>query len=173
MNIQDLMLTQDGFRLHPDEMQAMVDFVRSGGRFTEEALASHDPARKSLIAVSKFGDGCHFIRDGLHRSVAIYLGRDDPVLHEDEFVVESMTYDMYTGPAVDKGWYTPFDPRIEVRKADFHEFKQQVLDLKDQNGDVEKFISENKAMYCVLRTTKHLSIQNLAEEMESKLIAIK
>jgi len=149
-------------------MLSMIRFVSDGGRFDHESLARHNPEHTSLIAITEFPDGQWYIRDGLHRTISIYLGRSERVLYEDEYQIEHMGYEMYLEPAVQHGWYTPFDPRTEVRLADFFEFKNKVLGLIDGGDDVEAFIRSNKHMYATPRSHKH-TIAKLAEELSHEL----
>ena len=163
MKLKDLLPTQDGLRANPDSLRSMIEFVKNGGVYDQESIRNFDPERSNLIYITKFPDGAHFIRDGLHRSVSIWLGRDSKSLHESEFVIEEFTYNDYNEVAVELGWYTPFDPRIHVRKSDFHEFKDAVIEIIEKNGDAEKFIKENVDMYRLLRTPKHFSVEKIAE----------
>jgi hypothetical protein len=112
-----------------DHIKEMIAFVKSGGFWTEENLKqyaeSHGLQRVSpLIAISKFDDGLNFIHDGHHRCVATYLaGRN--WLRSDEYIVKEWNYEEYCEIAPHNGWYTPFNPKIHVRTADFSKFKSQ------------------------------------------------
>lgn len=164
MDLHNLLLTQDGFRHNLDEMVNMIDFVSSGGLFDKDSLEKHNPNRGSLIAITEFPDGSLYIRDGLHRAVSVYIARPIKCLFESEYKLEQMDYSMYTESAIEHGWYTPFDPRIEVRKSDFFNFKEHVLNLISENGDVESFIASNKQMYALKRTSDH-TLHNISKNL--------
>jgi hypothetical protein len=98
-------------------MAAMHRFVAAGGVFNEESLRHHNPSRHSLIALSETEDGELWIRDGYHRIYVIsFYGRP---LHADEYFIEQRSYDEYQTINLARTWVTPFDPRKEIRKADF------------------------------------------------------
>jgi hypothetical protein len=164
LEIKQLKVMQDGFRLPEQQILEMIRFVEYGGKFTTENLIKHNPNRLSLIAITQFEDLQLFIRDGFHRTAAIILGRhgsDIPqtsVLFEDEYVIEPMTYDMFLEINIRNGWYTPFDPRTEVRKADFFDFKEEVIGLVETSkldSTINEFILENKDRYAVPRQDHH------------------
>ncbi len=164
--INDLNIMQDGFRLSCGQLEGMVRYVADGGRFDVESLAKHNPKRTSLVAITEFEDGKRYIRDGLHRTAVVLLARDVPVLFEGEYVIEHMTYEMFLRANIGQQWYTPFDPRVEVRKADFFDFKEEVLLRLDDEGVVE-FIISNKARYAVDRKPEH-TIGNCASQLWHK-----
>lgn len=164
INIKQLKVMQNGFRLPGEEILKMAARVYWGGKFSAETLARYNPNRTSLIAITEFEDGQMFIRDGFHRVVAIIIGRTgSPVgytglkygadLFEDEYVIEPMTYAMFLEINIENGWYTPFDPRTEVRKADFFDFKNEVL--KTDKSKLHDFITQNKHRYAVPREPHH------------------
>jgi len=152
--INELDVMQDGFRLAKPQLCDMVNFVAQGGRFNHESLLQHNPQRTSLVAVVEFEDGRRFIRDGFHRAAVILFARDVPCIFDDEYVIENMTYDMYLEPNIENQWYTPFDPRIEVRRSDFFNFKDEVLSRIDQDGVID-FIKQNKDRYAIPRNSSH------------------
>jgi hypothetical protein len=161
MKTGNLKLTQEGLRLSSADLQQMYEFVEQGGFFSPEALLLHDPTNLSPIAISEFEDGQRYIRDGLHRVLVIHLfGRP---LRLDEFIIEKMTYDMFLGVNLKKLWVTPFDPRTEMRVADFRAFKTEVINMANQRLDIVKFIQENKKRYCVPRNQCWDNITNVAK----------
>jgi hypothetical protein len=165
MNVLDLRLTQDGFRLNCEQFVEMLSFVESGGYYNAAALAAHNPKRTSLIAITEFEDGNRFIRDGMHRAATIYLaGRE---LRDDECFIEPMPYSDYVFANLQNGWYTPFDPRTHVRVPDFFAFKQSVQAMIDAGSDPSEYIERNRALYCVPRSAKHESIAAFAEELRT------
>jgi len=152
--VQELNVMQDGFRLHREQLCVMTQFIADGGRFNHESLSEHNPQRTSLIAIVEFEDGRKFIRDGLHRTTVILFARDVPCLFEEEYVIEKMTYEMYLEANIENQWYTPFDPRTEVRRSDFFDFKNEVLSRIDQDGLID-FIKLNKERYAIPKHKDH------------------
>lgn len=148
IHIDQITPTQDGYRFSPEEMQGMLEYVRSGGIFA-------DPIKhKRPIVITRFEDGKLFIRDGFHRTTSIYLARPSKLIYPPEYEIENMTYDMWINANHHNGWYTPFDPRIEVRRADFFGFKNEVIELM-KSRDPSEFILNNKSRYCVPRDDSH------------------
>lgn len=127
-----LPVMHDGYRLSAAAMRALVDHVRAGGRYSDR------------VVITRFEDGRSMLRDGLHRSTAVMLGRLSGVLRDDEVVIEDMTYAMFLEPAVAAGLYAPFDPRIEVRIADFRAYREQVEALLRDGGDALGFIAAHR-----------------------------
>ena len=152
--IHELNVMQDGFRLPCEQLEEMVQYIAKGGRFNSESLVQYDPKRTSLIAITQFEDGRRYIRDGLHRTAVVLFARDVPILFDDEYVIEPMNYGMFLRANIKNEWYTPFDPRVEVRKADFFDFKEEVLSRVGDEGIVD-FIERNKARYAVDRRPEH------------------
>jgi hypothetical protein len=56
---------------------------------------------------------------------------------------------------LEKGWLTPFDPRFEVRRANFHDFKSTVQQFVEDGVDPFYYIIGHKGEYCVPRETHH------------------
>lgn len=154
MNLEQIKVTQDGFRLSTEAVLKMVEYVRNGGKYTEAAMRSYNPKSVNLIAITQFEDGDLYLRDGLHRVASIYLaGR--PMLYEDEYVIEHMTYSMYNEINLAVGYVTPFDPRTEVRLANFGDFKAEVLEIIAEGVSPAEFILKNRHRYCVPRQPSH------------------
>ena len=125
--LENLIVTQIGNR-HCKQLKEMANYVKNGGRWTKDYMTEfakkHNlPYTSSLIQISRFEDGQEFIHDGHHRSITTKLGGRD-FLYPEEYEVKEWTYDSYIEINHENGWYTPFDPRIHVRKADFLEFKK-------------------------------------------------
>jgi hypothetical protein len=118
----------------------MVQFVRDGGIFDMPTLVGRDPSHTDLIKLVRFEDGCVFVHDGHHRATAIWLGGRH-VLDPCEFAIRDRKYIDYLEPNFLKpdeswlGWVTPFDPRTEVRCADFGRFKEKVRVLFYEKGE--------------------------------------
>ena len=153
IDTHQLHVMQDGFRLSPREMWDMWGFLCKSGYFNAKSLKHHDPARTSLVAIVITEDGKAWIRDGLHRVAVVHMfGR---WLRADEYTVEEMTYDMFTAANIEKGWFTPFDPKTEVRRANFHSFKQAIESFRNEGVDPVPHIDACRDQYCVPRSPLH------------------
>jgi len=148
MQISALRTSQAGLRLNSENRAAMARFVAQGGIFIPRSSADR------LIAIDRFPDGALYLRDGLHRAVAILLARPSRTLHSGEYRVLDRTYQMYLEADVRDGWVTPFDPRTEVRFADFLAFKSGLVQHCRDGGDPLRFISERRHEYCRARTAQ-------------------
>ena len=157
LNIADLIPTQDGYRLPRETRENMLSFVANGGRYDEASIKAHRCTRNFMIAVTRFEDGALYLRDGLHRVTSIYISRPEKVLYDDEFIFEDMTYDMWINAEPSKGWYTPFDPRTDVRLPDFLDFKREVQAMEDSASaeEIADFINQNRHRYLVTRNASH------------------
>lgn len=158
IDLKKVHIMQDGFRLHVNELTQMSEFVLNGGRFNLESLKSYNPERCSLIGINEFEDGEQYIRDGLHRSFIILESRKESVLYDDEYYTEHISYERFNLPNIDNNWFTPFDPKTEVRRSDFWGFKEEVMDLIEADldrCDIESFILKNKDRYAVPKKSIH------------------
>lgn len=168
--IHDIIPTQDYIR-NERQVPCMIDFVSTGGIFTEDVIESYKPNSSmphSLIRLTQFDDGALFLSDGHHRVIAMLeSGRE--VLQVDEFYIERWSYEAYqevifTYPNGKwMGWVTPHDPWKEIRLPDLSEFKFQVKALFHREGEESalKYIKSNRSKYCRPRTVH--TIQELAD----------
>lgn len=172
MKIENLILMQDGLRLPRGEIFRMKYHVETGGKF----VSCDKP-----IAIVDFGDSLFYLRDGLHRCASIYLGRPDKFLYENEYVIENMTYEKYMEINWSVDYYTPFDPRTEVRIADLTFYRNMVKkqrslyeraknlfewDEKVLHSILNKFVMANRNLYTRERIPdKHNSIRYYAEQI--------
>jgi hypothetical protein len=164
IHIDDLSITQDGFRF-PRQIQEMVELVASNGRFNLGALAAHNNGDDlRLINIARFEDGRHFIHDGHHRVAAIYLG-GRKFVHANEYEVTDWKYEQYLEINLDKGWITPFDPRIELRVPDYTAYKQYVMENLKACGkeSATAFIKMARTSYTRPRTM--LTVQDLLRSL--------
>lgn len=150
--------TQCGLR-DVEQIEVMVEFVRSGGVFDLAELARHQNlpvSSKELIQIRHFEDENFFIHDGHHRCLSVWLaGRE--VLMESEYKVSDWLYSQYGDINLEAGFVTPYDPRKETRIADFFAFKQEVRNLaEDSIAKAMEFISENRNRYCEPRSCWHI-----------------
>lgn len=159
ISIHELNITQNVLR-DENQIQEMVDFVRSGGKFNEASIVDyHNRFGKNvyvdLIEVARFEDGKLFVRNGHHRAVAIHIGGRDAI-YDYEYNIVDWKYSDFSDINFKAGWFTPFDVRTHVRIADLADFKRKVKAiLADQfpqsigrEAAAEKFIRENSKLYC-------------------------
>lgn len=173
MLLESLIPMQNSLR-DVEQLPEMVDFVRSGGIFTRETLAVFAQAKNielspllkvvSPIKIVKFEDGSLYVHDGLHRSTAIWIaGRR--VLDPREYVLENWRYEEYLEINLDQKWYTPFDPRKEVRSNDILLFKGVIRDFinkepKPTTQEVRLYILD---YYEAKAYTEPRSVNSIAE----------
>lgn len=130
----------------------MEAFVRAGGtyRFDLGAKAAH--GGQQPVTIERVPEGACYVADGLHRVVSIFVGRKPPVLQDEEYRIKHVTYGMYLDIDLDGGWFTPFDPRTEVRLADLSVFKRNVRELISAGQDPASYIYSHRELYCRART---------------------
>lgn len=159
MFIDHLRPTQKGLR-HADQIASMVEFVRSGGIFSQEALIQFAQSKgyesEKLIQINKFEDEMNFIHDGHHRCFSIWLaGRE--ILHHQEFVFSYWSYQQYGEINFDNGYVTPYNPKEEIRHADFFDFKFEVRKIAETSiEEAIEFIKLNRSRYCEPRDCWHI-----------------
>ncbi len=137
MLIKDLWVTQNALRDYC-QLKQMVDFVISGGFWTQDVINKFSNKQVLLIQISEFEDGVQYVHDGHHRVIATLLGGRD-YLRQDEYEVKTYTYERYMTAKPHINYFTPFDPRIHVRKADLFEFKlaaKKVYQTKPDQFDI-------------------------------------
>lgn len=136
--LSNLLVMQSDLR-HWDDIQSMIEYVKDGGFWTAEYLASYAKEKNltrisPLISVSSFEDDSDFVHDGHHRCVATWLGGRD-FLRDDEFNLSKWEYKDYLEIAPENNWYTPFNPKTHVRTADFAAFKKEARDRFQQDAN--------------------------------------
>lgn len=117
------------------------------------------------ICIAEFEDGRRLIRDGHHRCVHLYLsGRTH--LEPGEYVIENYTYELWMHPSIEKEFYTPHDPRTEIRKADFKAHNDAVKHILVASGPdaALDYIASHRADYCLKRCSDALTIRDVAVE---------
>jgi hypothetical protein len=130
--LHKLVVTQDGLR-NPGQLGPMIEFVRRGGFFTKDALLAFHVFNSlsnypSIMHVAKIDD-TFYLHDGHHRAIAAWVaGRH--AIHSDEYEVIPYTFDDYMKSNPKKKWFTPFDPRTEVRLADLTEYRNIIAESK-------------------------------------------
>lgn len=155
MNLESIIPMQNSLR-NPEQLPEMIEFVRLGGIFTKEVLSLF-PKKKlektsellkidSLIKIVRFEDGSLYVHDGLHRATAIWIaGRT--YLDPREFVLENWKYDYYLEININENWFTPFDPRKEVRINDILVYKNMVKEFLGQKDrsieEIRKYILDH------------------------------
>lgn len=133
------------------QISGMIDFVRSGGFFTVDTLTEFAKSKgkktSPLIKIARFEDGALYWHDGHHRATSIWIaGRK--FLDEREYEIVDWKYSEYLEINLDQKWYTPFDPRKEVRINHILPYKAMVEDFlrKDQKpttDEINKFIFDH------------------------------
>lgn len=156
LSVNELLVTQKKIR-NAEQLKTMIQFVQSGGFFTSNCLNKHQSRGKisPLIEITVFEDGKHFIHDGHHRAASIVLGGRDFV-DTTEYRIRKFTYEHYINPNLSAAWWTPFDPRVNVRLSDMTEYKKMIHQLVEQNAPSEvllKAIEDNRHLYVEDRNT--------------------
>jgi hypothetical protein len=151
LRVATLAVMHDGYRLPATAMRELIALARAGHRF--------DP-----VHATRFEDGRVMLRDGLHRSTAVMLGRPSGMLDEPEVVIENMTYEMFRAPAFVTGLYAPFDPLTEVRVADFRAFRDEVRRRIASDDDPVGYIGTHRHLYVRPRRACHDSLAQFFAE---------
>lgn len=168
IKISSLIPTQHSLR-NFDHIGRMTKFVTDGGIFNPSSLNNYNPNRTSLISLNQFEDGKLYIQDGHHRIIGIYLDHRD-FLHDSEYIIEHWTYADYlelNEHSLKRKWFTPFDPRIEVRHPEFHSYKRSVPEK-----DPLTFIKQawNNGLYCSSRDkTGVWTLKDLVDQVKDKV----
>lgn len=156
IEIDELTVMQNDLR-HTSQIEKMIQYVKDGGFWTQEALREFATQNKlarvcPVIEIVKFPDSRLMIHDGHHRAVATYLGGRD-YLRSDEFALKLWTYEDYLDISFKNRWVTPFDPRLEIRVADFLDFKKKALELAaTDEEEAKRYILANRSVYTLPRT---------------------
>ncbi len=161
--VRGLRLMQEGFRHSTDDMIHMT-YHAWQGRFDAESLRRHNPDHTNLIAITQFEDGALYIRDGFHRVVAAYFGRgfDEAQLYDGEYFIEQLTYLRMNTANFGCAYYTPFDPRTEVRVADFAAFRAKVGAMSSQEEMLE-YIKAHRDAYAKPKEPHQQTVETFAE----------
>ncbi len=171
--ISELIVIQNGLRNHK-QVARMVEFVKAGGKFTFDArLAQHllaDPNRQSLpppIHIAVMSDDRLVLHDGHHRAVAMFLGGRMHI-EESEYEYGHYSYEDYATPHPEKGWFTPFNIGVEVRKPDFSWFKSNAQKIYERNGlpMLLEFIATDYESY--LEPRQIWTVEQLAQVYQGK-----
>lgn len=168
--LKNLMVLQADLR-HQADIQTMAEYVKNGGYWTKECLKEYSKSQKltrisPVITISQFEDGLQFIHDGLHRSVATWLGGRD-YLHPDEFVLTNWKYEEYEEVSPQNNWYTPFNPKIHLRVADLSSFKKEAKEKFKTDPDTataSEWLLSNMDKFRIIRSG---SIQNIPQFIHS------
>lgn len=150
LDINELFVTQKQVRNY-HQLNEMILFAKEGGFFTANALMKYPSRGKfsPLIEITVFEDGQHFIHDGHHRAAAIYLS-NRTFIDKTEYRIRHFTYNDYLHPNLKAEWWTPFDPRFEVRLSDMSAYKELINNLIQNQTPEEtilKYIISNQHMY--------------------------
>jgi len=155
LELDDLTVSQDSLR-HIEQLCPMIEFVKNGGFWTVSALQEYADVYGvrvcPLIEINQFPDGRLMVHDGHHRVVSTRLGGRH-FIRGDEYLFKSYTYENYRGINHPGRWVTPFDPKTEIRVADFGEFKKKAFELFAIDKDEAiRYILDNGSVYKRPRT---------------------
>lgn len=176
--LNDLYVMHSKLR-HVDSIDTMSLFVKNGGFWNQDALdefakCNKLPSSSPLIQIPKFEDGRQFVHDGHHRVVSVHMGGRD-FLRDDEYVEYEFEYEKYiecNDAAFQNGFFTPFDPRTELRHPDFKSFKDQAFQKYADKDVTEEalcdWIRENSHQYCQQRNGV-LTVSNLLEMVKDNV----
>lgn len=154
LSVDEILVTQRKIR-NREQLDNMVQFVKSGGFFTPNCLSKHKSRGKTspLIEITMFEDGKYFLHDGHHRAASIVIGGRD-FIDSIEYRIRVFKYDNYLSPNLAAEWWTPFDPRTEVRLSDMSEYKTLMHQLINRNAETDEVletIERNKHLYTEAR----------------------
>lgn len=169
MELTDLFVTQPTLR-YVNHLPAMIEHVKANGLWTVDILQewakAHGCTQTSPIQITRFEDGLFFLHDGHHRVVTTWIG-GRRYLHASEYKITEMVYAQYGTVNFKVGWFTPYDPRKEMRYADIKPFKAQakgmLVEYKDET-QVVKWIHANRHKYCMPHPM--MSVPDLAVDVE-------
>ncbi len=143
-----------------EQVEPMADYVRSGGVWTLENIASYSESKglraAPTIQIARFPDGQEMIHDGHHRCVGTWIG-GRTFLYPSEFRILNWKYEDYLEINPANKWVTPFDPRTHIRKAEFFSYKNHVLEMFKIDPDRAKnFVLNSSGAYMVDRHIHYL-----------------
>lgn len=154
--IDDLLVSQEVVDIQ--KIQTMKEFVLRGGIWKTEVyersayiLHGAEGISSPLIAITRFEDGTLLIQNGHHRCRATREVRE--FLYEDEYLISDRIVRGYEEINFSRGFVTPFDPKTEIRLADFSAFKAKVLELSKTDPDAAaEYVMQNPHLYKRPRT---------------------
>lgn len=177
--LSSLYVTQDALR-HFDALDEIISYVSNGGFWTPDFLARYAEERKlrstsPVIQISKFEDGKLFLHDGHHRTIGTSFVRN--YLRHDEFNISSWKYSDYNEVNLSSGWYTPYDPRTDVRNADISEWKAKIRKMLKSNmrtDDVISYIFEHQSEFRHVRgdVFKVADLAKIAAELKPVVVEL-
>lgn len=165
--LNKLLVSQNGLR-NLEQVPKMIEFVKAGGKYTRDALLAQSIIAETIrgipppIHIALMEDGQMVLHDGHHRAVSLFLG-GRPYVENSEYEIFEYTYEDYTEPHPERGWFTPFDLATEVRKPDISRFKYWARRIYKRDGMdlLREFILTDREMYVEPR--KIWTVAQLAE----------
>lgn len=139
--LSDLIVTHHGIR---DRLKVkMIAAEVSSGK-----LLIDEP----LIRIGQFPDNRLYILDGHHRCLGKHLA-GKIYMYGPEFKLEQWTYEQFGSVNFETGWLTPYDPRTEVRKPDFLGYRNDIIEMRRELGEVatRNWIEWSKDLYAERR----------------------
>jgi hypothetical protein len=134
----------------------MVQWVKSGATFDEEALRAHGSTEK-LIEIAQFEDKHIFLHNGHHRCVAIWLGGRFQI-EDSEYYIKQWKYEDYNRIGFENEYYTPFNIVNEVRIQNLAPYKMFIKSLIFEFGEEMAYdvIWQAKPLYATERKLKQV-----------------
>lgn len=152
MQLSNLYLFQNDIRYSHEQLFTLAKFAETNS-FTNI---------KPISILRTSGDLKHYIRDGLHRCIAIYLaGRE---LLTQEYVIEPRNKIDLNSISYKNGYFTPFNIRTEVRLADLTEFREGLKLEIVKSKDIKYWIWDNQHIYKTIREWYHDNIIDFLDE---------
>lgn len=170
--LADLTISQNEVRHGTAHLNEMVRFVKKGGFFTKFAIAEWTALHGGrpnppLIGITRFPDNKLLIHDGHNRAISVFLG-GRYWLSEGEYFIKDYTYEEYTLLEPENGWFTPFDPRTQLRKADFGEYKTQARYIYENHpAGLPEFVRDYATDYCCNRDIS--TVAELAKRVAERM----
>jgi hypothetical protein len=173
LHLTKLLVSQNEIRHKTAYLLNMVECVRVGRVFDKKTLNAHtelfqDRPNPPLISINRFPDGVLMIHDGHNRAVACCLGGRD-YFDDSEYFIKDYTYEDYMALEPQHDWFTPFDPRIEVRQAEFGKYKELARRIYRKRPELlVDFVSRFRYCYCLPREIR--SVKELSQRVKSRLV---
>jgi len=157
LSLDTIWITQHKLR-KPEQIAGMVKYISDGGSWKSDAA--------NPIVINEFPDGLKIIHNGHHRIVSMFLAGKESLI-SNEFKLTKFHYEDYLNPNISAGFFTPFDPRIEVRLSDFGSYYTEVkAKVRNRISDQEvvEFINLNRGRYAEPRSLE--TVADLVKVLE-------
>ena len=134
-----------------NQVKKMLAHVQNAGIFTIDNIKQFHPEDSTfpLIRVSQFPDGSHYLHDGHHRAVSIWLGGRDILLPGEYEIQYFPSIAKYAEVNPGAGWYTPINLDSEVRLPDTRVYKRLIQEVEPEHIPI--LVKDLKSMYATPR----------------------